>query len=397
MHESVQCRLAETKDLESVKQLWHVCFDDSDAFVDWYFAQVYDAENTLCVEETGALVASLQLIPYEIALRGSVVSCGYVVGVDTLPEARHKGHARRLLQESLRLMRERQQAISLLMPFEGQFYYRYGWPYCYFHQQVQLKPGQTGELRCAASVYGNIHPVDLAQAQALFAPVYDAFIQRYDGWIKRSKRHWEQLLADWQMEKAVCYVCEQDGMVQGYFVWLPLRSGVRIPEFCWQNDKAKAGLLQAMMEMMPPQQRLTLDLPADDALVFQLAADKEAVTLYPFLMARVVDVAQCLTQISYPNTWNAVLRLAVQDPFAPWNHGVFALQVVKGAGVVQRLTDDSDWDVQLSIMALSQLIFGVRTATQLAAQGELSWRSDVALQQLQALFPAQQTYNNEYY
>ena len=128
--ESVVCRLADEKDTAQVQALWETCFDDTAAFVQWYFSRYYKSENTLGIFAGADLQASAQMIPYTIRLRDTALPCAYIVGVNTAPAARKKGYARTLLRECLLEQRKRKQHISLLMPFEGQFYYRYGWPFC---------------------------------------------------------------------------------------------------------------------------------------------------------------------------------------------------------------------------------------------------------------------------
>ena len=99
---------------------------------------------------------------------------------------------------------DRKQSISLLMPFEGQFYYRYGWPFCYFHQQIKIMPR---ELRCAAKPWGNIRQAELQDAVDIMQRIYGAFIQNYDGAVERSAESWKLLLKmqHWKIPSAICW------------------------------------------------------------------------------------------------------------------------------------------------------------------------------------------------
>lgn len=213
MHDKAVCRFAKEKDGAQVQALWTQCFDDTSAFVEWYFQRYYQKENTLGIFAGDTLLASAQMIPYTIALRGAEVPAAYIVGVDTLPEARNQGCARRLLLECLRTQRERGQGISLLMPFEGQFYYRYGWPFCYFHQQMEIKPQ---ELRCAAHPWGHIRQVGLVEAIPALQLIYNQFVQHYHGAVCRSAQQWQLLMEDAALEHTACYLLERDGQAMGY-------------------------------------------------------------------------------------------------------------------------------------------------------------------------------------
>lgn len=395
MTDAVVCRQAETQDREQVKALWSQCFDDTPAFVQWYFRQYYRQENTLGIFSGEQLLASAQVIPYQIRLRGSDMSCGYVVGVDTAPEARNRGYARTLLLHCLQLQRERIQHISLLMPFEGQFYYRYGWPFCYFHQQMELAPSQ---LRCAAKPWGTVQTITWQQAAAILPPIYQTFVQHYDGTVQRSAQNWKNLLEDAALESTTCYVIMQNDQAAGYCLWADMPNKVLIREMAWCQEEARAGLLHFLMQNVPTDKTLWLELPDDDALAYQLASDKKAVIRYPFLMARIVDVKQCLEALSYPVEQDAVLRLMVKDSFAVWNHGLFAVHLHRGQASVTMLEGEipKETDITVTIEGLSQLVMGARSAQQLCRQGQLQ-ADQTQLALLQQLWPAQNLYINEYY
>ena len=85
-------RIATNDDMPQVLNLWQTCFDDTMKFVLWYFARYWKAEHTLGVfeqhENEELLQASAQVIPYNLQIRNTALSCGYIVGVDTAPEAR---------------------------------------------------------------------------------------------------------------------------------------------------------------------------------------------------------------------------------------------------------------------------------------------------------------------
>lgn len=395
MYEKAVCRFAEERDGTQVQALWKQCFDDTSAFVQWYFQRYYQKENTLGIFVGDTLLASAQMIPYTIALRGAEVPAAYIVGVDTLPEARNQGCARRLLLECLRTQRERGQTISLLMPFEGQFYYRYGWPFCYFHQRMEIHPQ---ELRCAAREWGQIRQMELPEAVSVIQPIYNYFVQQYHGAVCRTDHQWQLIIEDAALEHTACYLLEQGGQAMGYCLWVPLRGKVFIREMAWRNAAAKAGLLHFLQECVPENQLLWLELPDDDELVFSLAAEKKKTVRYPFLMARIVDVVQCLSNIQYPKI-DGRLLMYVKDDFAEWNRGFFLLNLQNGMAHVQSGVecDATGADMEITIDGLSQLILGARSAVQLTRQELLQVKDEEVLTLLQQLWPPQNNYINEYY
>jgi predicted acetyltransferase len=107
---------------QAVRDMWKVCFDDTDAFMLLYFSEKYDNENTLVYIENGKVVASLQLLPYRFTFCGVEIPVGYISGACTLPACRNKGFMSRLLLEAFGLMRQRNIPLSLLIPAEDWLY-----------------------------------------------------------------------------------------------------------------------------------------------------------------------------------------------------------------------------------------------------------------------------------
>ena len=403
------CRITTQEDLVQVMKLWETCFDDTMKFVLWYFTCYWKPEHTLGIFETKkdaeVLLASAQVIPYELHVRDAALSCGYIVGVDTAPEARNRGYARWLMQECLQLQRKRGECISLLMPFEGQFYYRYGWPFCYFHQRIIT---DAKELRCAAKAWGTVRRVNLYEAQEAMQKIYEIFTKRYHGTVNRTVEQWRLQLEDAQMENTVCFLIEDDAnQAQGYFMWTPLKGKCYVREIAWCHERAKAGMLHYLMQNVSESDKIWLELPEDDSMKYQMAASKTDIVLYPFLMARIVDVKQCLEQLSYSATSTEVV-LRVQDEFALWNTGSFYISVHDGTACVSLLSVAEEMEIlskdvpegALTIDALSQLVMGTKDAEDLWQQELLSCEigmKERLVSALQELWPKQQTYINEYY
>ncbi|NDV45439.1 GNAT family N-acetyltransferase [Paludibacter sp. 221] len=123
-------RFADKTTEPEIRRMWEACFDDSPAFVDFYFSEKYRNENTLLYSEGGAAVASLQMIPYQFSFYGEEVSSLYISGACTLPEWRNRGYMGKLLSEAFGAMRKKHIPLSILIPAEDWlygYYARYGY------------------------------------------------------------------------------------------------------------------------------------------------------------------------------------------------------------------------------------------------------------------------------
>ena len=391
MTEHVICREVTAKDREEVKRLWVECFDDTPAFVEWYFEKYYRDTYGIGIFDQKRLLASAQVVPYTISLRGKKTEVGYIVGVDTTQEARHRGYAKKLLMECLQKQKREGRTISLLMPFEGQFYYRYGWPFCYFHQQIKVHPS---ELRCASKQYGCVTEEDLFEKQDLLAQIYRAYTSSYTGFVCRSQESWRFLLEDAAMEKSQCFLLTGENGAEAYCIVGNIQNQWMIREFAWTNADAKAGMLWFLQHWKSEHEILWLELPADDPLAEQLAVSKTAAVNYPFLMARIVDVKSCLEELSYPEE-QIQINLKVTDSFASWNQNCFHLALHNGKMTVTETENDPD--AAVTVETLSQLVMGYRAADRLLRQGQIRLYRNEALPIMIKLWPKAETYINEYY
>ena len=96
-----------------------MCFNDGEAFTDLYFRMRYDDSiNRTIKREDGKIVAALQVIPYPMTFCGSVTDTGYISGACTHPGYRNRGLMRRLMEDTLRQMRDEGIAFAALIPAE---------------------------------------------------------------------------------------------------------------------------------------------------------------------------------------------------------------------------------------------------------------------------------------
>lgn len=112
-----------------VMSMWKTCFGDSDRYMDVYFRNKYQDEQTLVYLDEGKAVASLQMLPYQFTFHGNEIPVLYLSGVCTLPEARNKGFMPQLLLYSFEVAKERGYPLMLLVPQEQwlfNYYARFG-------------------------------------------------------------------------------------------------------------------------------------------------------------------------------------------------------------------------------------------------------------------------------
>ena len=65
-----------------VMELWRVCFDDTEEFIQFYFDKKYKEENALVYwDEQGAAIAALQTPLYPMTFGETQIITGYIRGL----------------------------------------------------------------------------------------------------------------------------------------------------------------------------------------------------------------------------------------------------------------------------------------------------------------------------
>jgi len=385
-------RIMTEADRKAIQWLWAYCFESYEPFFSWYFREYYQTGNTLGAFENEKLLSCLQLIPYKILLRGQVLSSSYIVGLASYPEARRGGIIKKLLQTSLEEMRCRDHAVSLLMPSEAGFYYPYQWQFCYHHYKYHIP---LEDLRPVSEHYGIFIRVEGLEKVDDFNRIYRAFVKNKHGYVIRSSKNWRLLFEEHKGEKGYTYLLENQGVPEGYVMYYLKDNKLLVREMAYTSVKAQKSLFQFLYNHRSQVETLEWNASFDDTTHFFLPNPKKGITLYPFLMARIVDVQRALTLISYPEGVQAEIILTIEDDLASWNNQTFSLNICNQQAEVYPVSKEPT--VAISIGALSQLLFGILRARDILYQGRLKAKNLKEVKILDEIFPVCNNYINEYY
>lgn len=182
-------QLANEKTGPLVRKMWERCFDDSPEFIELYFRRKYRGDNTLLCFEDGEAVASLQMLPYRFTCFGTEVDSAYISGACTLPEHRNRGHMGKLLCEAFRLMRQRDIALSILIPAEE-------WLYGYYARYGYVRVFQQGKTTIPLE---SIYKTYRQDEQGAYE-VFDARYRKQDFCVQKSMEDFRAIMEDAVLE-----------------------------------------------------------------------------------------------------------------------------------------------------------------------------------------------------
>ena len=303
-------RFAKKEDLSFLKHAWKVCFDDPQAFIDWNFTHNFAYDDTLIAECGGVSASNLQLMPHRISLRGKEYPINYVSGVATLPKFRKRGLVRELFTFAFEEMKKRHQPISLLVPFNYEFYEKFGYKQCYqkVFRYADILP--EGEY---------VTTISSALIDALDR-IYRKEMEVHTGFALRTRKDWQKILED--------LILLSHGQIrlsqEGYAMITPRNEG---------------------------------GFEAHEVLGnCSLAFTEET---KPFAMARIIDAMEVLKTLA--PEFLIPVRLKVRDAQIPENN----LTVAIANGTVFPC---ESFDTELDIKDLAAVLFGFQESTYLTPQ-----------------------------
>ncbi len=89
---------------EKVKNLWKLCFNDSEEFTEMYFQLRYNNDVNIAIQSGEEVIAALQMLPYPMTFEGEDIHTAYISGACTHPDYRNRGVMQELLSQAFARM-----------------------------------------------------------------------------------------------------------------------------------------------------------------------------------------------------------------------------------------------------------------------------------------------------
>ncbi|MEI5906039.1 GNAT family N-acetyltransferase [Bacillus spongiae] len=335
------------------------------------------------------LASKLHLLPLKIWLHGREVNMGGIAGVATYPEYRRKGYVDESLRFILNRMREKGQYISLLHPFSIPFYRKFGWELFSSYNKVTVD--QTN-MKPFSNVSGEVRRLTKNESEELMG-IYDLYSQQFNGMLIRTKDWWLNRTIG---ESIVAIYYSKEKVPTGYVLYDIKDKRLEVNEMIVLNNEARKGLWNFLCQHDSMVENIELMLNDQDPLPFLLHNPKVKTELHPYFMARVVDVQKCLESLRLPVKEEENIFLHITDSHAPWNNKTFLLSKNE-INVFQKEIDSPSCQsqpkrgVSMNINALSALLFGVKSARELADMDYLTGKDD-EITRLNEVFSGNQPY-----
>jgi predicted acetyltransferase len=266
---SWEIRRAKKGEVNPQKEIWKLCFGDSDAFIDFFFAKKYKEEETMLFIHEGEVAARLTMLPVRIvAPDRESFPAAMLYAVATHPKYQNRGFAGRLIEFTHRYLNERQATFSLLVPAENQLFYFYrkqGYEEAFYLRETLLTKEQIEKLPSL-----DANDTDLFKIKSIAPAEYN------------QKRN--------QLLQGQLYLAYRDEEIS-YQKELSQMSGADI--FGFEIGKARG---VAVLERLSSQRVLIKEILAPDALLLQVVKE----------MAKMLPVQEYLVRT--PVFWGEELK-----------------------------------------------------------------------------------------
>ena len=371
----------------------------------FYRDPYFDLQNKRVLRVEGKIVSCLTLVERAAKREGMTFPVFGICGMSTHTKVRRNGYARRLLTDTLSLLRERNIPFVLLNPVSSDYYRRLGWEYVTSTQRLTTPPSTFPESPEVAGV----RSLSRRDGYAL-SLIYDRLSRNETFLLTRDTKRWKFLLEF--LRFGVIYA-PKNGVPEGYLLYDLFeetiageqKSVLRVQEMLFETSRARRASLtflsrqpvdliqvEGTFERHIQNELFTLSANLTDA-----ATLSETETL-PTVMARIADFGKALAVSDLPSLPLSKLeeksvRCVMLDPLHPEGKQEVVISG-EGIGKKDQLTGgiSSACVLTADVSVWTRLLLGAISGEDCLAQGILLSSDEVTSAVAEELFPLKHPY-----
>ncbi|KRM72021.1 GNAT family N-acetyltransferase [Lacticaseibacillus brantae] len=304
---------------------------------------------------------------FTVDLAGTAYQMAGVGYVASYPEASGQGEITALMHQAFSDMRMAGMTLAYLAPFSSQFYRRFGFEHAFGQATHTLPAAALPQFDAPHDVLVTREP--LLESITAISPVYLRNSAVTHGAVRREQWWWENLVTHYPSRELA--VARMGDHVTGYMIYERLESHFVIHELFFDDLPS----LQALGHFVDGHQNMFADVTYVTGNVrplYDLVPESTALTttVKPYMMARIVDVADFLARYPYQVSDLAPVLLQINDDFISENDGLWQLQIDDGQVTFQKVVSGEP-SVTLDIRELVKAAFGVRSLRSAYALGQI--------------------------
>lgn len=328
-------------------------------------------ENIRVLREGKAIPACLRRIEMGQYFGGKRVPLCGIAGVATAPESRGKGHARRMMEECVREMHERGEAIGGLYCSTQALYRQSGFEQA-GHRFMTKVP--VSRLLGGPKARRVIALKDSDQPR--IEDCYRRFASLYDGMLDRTGYIWKRI-KERPDDKFQGYgVLDDRGELTGYLFMAQsrdtnsIRQELQLSDLAFNSAEAGKQLIAFLADYEPMADYVTLAGGPLHPLMTLLPQQRYEVKFKDYWMLRVVDVKRALEARGYSVATRGKVEMDVRDDVVAENNGRWSAEFADGRARLKKIgAAGGRSGVSCGIRGLAAIYSGLYSPRQAALVG----------------------------
>ena len=319
----------------------------------------FEANNTWAAfdEETGEMMASLSVTPFQVYFDGSIVEMGGVGGVSTYPQHRRKGAIRGCLRASYEDAYNRGVPFFYLYAFSEAFYRQYEFERCCTTIQWNFDLRTIPSSKIAGKFILYRGEDDIQK----FQQVYDAAAKRFNMMVQRDIYSYEKLKKAHPFKtNRFAYLYEDaQGDPKAYLIFEKSGDAMEVSELIFSDFESLKAVLSFSKSFLPNYSRIRFRAPAHINLDYFCTDYCQSSSGRPIQlngMARIVHLEKVLQMASYRGSGTIAIRISDGD--LEQNNGTFEVVFQDGKAISVAKKDNIAPDLEMPISRLSRAIIG---------------------------------------
>lgn len=332
-----------------------------------FFKKLYDHSSDWGSIESGQVVSGVINTSFMTNFHGASFKMGGIGYVASYPEFAGQGSIGQLMNLALDEMYQDGTMLSYLAPFSYPFYRKFGYEATFDQTVYRMNAKDLPRLKVKA--IGHVERQPYSEVKNDLNEIYkknqlsqQGGIERAEWWLTYSaEKH-----PNW--ETAVYY--NEANELEGYLVYQREADEFKIVEWVYQTSESWLQLQNFVIKHQSAYEWFSYESPIGQPLPDLLANPQVDVKIKPYMMARIVNVADFLTRYPYQHDFDAIV-IQVKDTNIADNEGQWQVSHINGQTTVEKITDKEPTLVT-DVQNLTRSMMGYRTMKQLKQYGFLS-------------------------
>lgn len=357
----MEIRKGAQKDKDTIINLWRYSFNnDSDSFINHYFANIYSPENTYLALEENKITTSLQLNPYLFNYNARIIKTKYIVGISSFPENRGSGSVRILFEEIFAELYKDNMPFVFLMGADYGLYTPFGFINILDKYILTGKTKKLFQKTRNLYEFKELSKFSTTEELALLTNFYEENISKnYSYYIIRNSENFRNNLSELLSDKGYGYylINSNTKEISGYLFYYFDQQKIVVKEMFYENTEVLKEILKFIYNHNTQFDDFEIrdDFYKTTNHFLQNPRETET-TIMPFLMARIINLKEFLYLTKIQKNIKEELRIQVKDNLIKENN---LLCIIKENEITYLdKYDESDYHLSLDISLLTQLFFG---------------------------------------